>query len=667
MVNKNPLASSSLPAREGSTGPNSVGMNLVDSLQSSKASDADDKNDDKIIDELSAITSALGSAIAEITASNSQTDCNSNTQATNPQVSSTLSSTTSTHPVAPHAAQIHNRLEPVNRPIVSQNIMPNLGTSTSHHKSDLISQIPPLPTKHGQLPPMPPPPAALTHPPTYLTGINKRSEKDLVLPNIDHIGDLSRIDLDKLQNIDFDHLKRLDHLDLELPSSYVSKPTPEQPAKLSESREKSLLGEINHEFNNPDESDPNTDRAFNKNSYIMLTRQKSLPVLDSLAAQILDSLSGNHFQDTLATVTQSNSERGLSYRILLDAFEDVKRLYFPVYSPKDLPADATKPIAARPFLEYDIKGVELNRENMITIQMANLATFVAAIFGTIEIGFWELEKWFIKVFVPKGGRLLKQQANIYLDLKTQAYIAAIEATDDVEKHKEALEELFPPNFETKLHAMFDERIALSPTERDFVAKCQRRRENIESEQTDELPIKYHWVPFLREISDYVQRNHHSLANPRKLTVDQQSQMPLQRNSLLRKPVLSKPTPASNTSLPTTERQHSPAKPMDSITPHRASAEPESTKQHTAPVSSSVVNKPVTVPVSPAAPAKILSSPSIQSSSSLQSGSVSGESVGSTQSNPARPLPDISMISPEGHPMFPPLPKQVLPASPLSLL
>lgn len=543
-----------------------------------------------------------------------------------------------------------------------------IGPEASRAKS-LIAQIPPLPTTHGQLPPMPPPPPALTS-----SSVLEQAKQPERAP-------------ERVQD---------------------------SPPTLAPARERALVDQV-REAVESESTRLESEIPFSRNTYILNTRQRSMGLLDALAAQILDALSCHHYQDTLTTVTHAFSERGMAYRILLDAFEDLKRMFFPSASPRA--GTSSKSLALRPFLDYDIEGIERTRPNMITIQRTNLATFVAAIFGSIEIGFWELEKWFVKVFVPKGGRLLKQQANIYLNLKTQAYIAAVESSDNVELRREALDELFPEDLEQRLHEMFDQRIALSPTEMDFVERCQRRRENIEAVEPSELATKYHWVPFLREMSDYIQRNHYSLLQPRRQYFEaippprqpvevkspprRTSERPRPRPPLSQFPIPSAvptatsssntgtgtasssslslsstsvppPTSAPSSAAPASVSVPTPAALSDAGSPSVSPPKPEASvsepPQSVAQISTSVASNPTHNSDAKKSP---------HASLSVEEGVSSTLATKHKMDTPVSlpPLPpmppslankeNVLKISSEGHPMFPPLPKQVLP--PKSLL
>ena len=144
------------------------------------------------------------------------------------------------------------------------------------------------------------------------------------------------------------------------------------------------------------------------------------------------------------------------------------------------------------------------------IRKANVASFVTSVLGSKEIGFSELNDHFLEVFVPEGSRLLKVQAALFLELKTQAFISSMNSTERT--RTEVLHDLFPDDIDQRL---LDRRPAsrqLAPSETDFVKRARSRCDIILSEVNDEeamksLPDKYHWEDFLRDMVAYVSRNY----------------------------------------------------------------------------------------------------------------------------------------------------------------
>ncbi|KAF7715588.1 Transcription factor TBF1-like protein [Penicillium ucsense] len=223
---------------------------------------------------------------------------------------------------------------------------------------------------------------------------------------------------------------------------------------------------------------------------------QSLPILDNLSTQILSFLSKNSYQDLTAMVSEPESEDGQAYATMRSLFDHTKRVY----------------TIKRSFLQPS--DVEVTDSSQLDVlRKANLASFVSSIFGSQEIGFAELNEHFLDVFVPEGGRLLKVQAALYLELKTQAFIAAMNTKSRT--RTQLLYELFPEDMEQRLLARRPGTRQLAPSETDFVNRLTSRRDILLNDVHNEdalkaLPDKYHWEDFLRDLSSYIAKNFDSI-------------------------------------------------------------------------------------------------------------------------------------------------------------
>lgn len=216
---------------------------------------------------------------------------------------------------------------------------------------------------------------------------------------------------------------------------------------------------------------------------------------------MLHTLGTGPYSDTIHTVTQPKSEEGLAYASLRGLFTHTKRLYG-----RDV------------FLSPD--KLELSvPEHRLTIRKANLATFVISIFGSNEVGFFHLNDSFLDVFIPEGGRLLKQQGGLFLELKTQSYISAI--GQDEKSQDQILQDLFEDNMEDKLLNRRDGTRQLIPSEADFVNRANSRREYLRGLSTDYafLVEKFQWTEFLRELIFYVAKNQEAILSPVVSTIN----------------------------------------------------------------------------------------------------------------------------------------------------
>ncbi|OJD25224.1 hypothetical protein ACJ73_03411 [Blastomyces percursus] len=225
---------------------------------------------------------------------------------------------------------------------------------------------------------------------------------------------------------------------------------------------------------------------------------QSLPILDNLSTQILTLLAQSSYQDLTSIVSEPTSESGQAYSTMRSLFDHTKNVYTSkgsFLSPREL--DLTEPS------QVDI------------IRKANMASFVSSIFGSQEIGFSELDQHFLEIFVPEGNRLLKVQGALFLELKTQAYIAAMNSGK--RSRTEILYELFPDDLEERLLSRRPGTKQLAPSETDFVKRAYSRRDILLNEVNNPeaaaaLPEKYRWEDFLRDLSSYVSKNFEAISH-----------------------------------------------------------------------------------------------------------------------------------------------------------
>lgn len=258
----------------------------------------------------------------------------------------------------------------------------------------------------------------------------------------------------------------------------------------------------------------------------------TLPTLDNLASQLLRIVALGPYQKILDLAAHPDTPAGATFRDLTSLFEFTKRLY----SEED-PFLTVEHLAPGMWKEGEkTPSIFRNREQLIelTLRKVNLATFLGATLGTIEIGFFYLNESFLDIFCPannldpantlsnmsphnmslqsgvntiigdKIGKLLKPQTVLYLDLKTQAYISAIEAGG--RSREDILEDILPHNLEDILLERRKTKI-LTPTEVDFIDRCKSRKEILLKYPGDKvLSEEYDWLSFLKELFEYSAKN-----------------------------------------------------------------------------------------------------------------------------------------------------------------
>ena len=259
----------------------------------------------------------------------------------------------------------------------------------------------------------------------------------------------------------------------------------------------------------------------------------TLPTLDNLASQLLRIVAMGPYQKILDLVAQHDTPAGATYRDLTSLFEFTKKLYS-----EDDPFLTVEHIAPGMWKNGEKTPTMFrNREQSIelTLRKVNLATFLGATLGTIEVGFFYLNESFLDIFCPVNnldpenslsnmsyknmtlqsginsgigevvGKLMKPQSVLYLDLKTQAFISAVEAGD--RSRDEILEDIIPSNLDEFLLRRRGTKI-LTPTELDFIERCKARKEYLlkYNSETADLSEEYEWLTFLKELFEYASKN-----------------------------------------------------------------------------------------------------------------------------------------------------------------
>ena len=280
----------------------------------------------------------------------------------------------------------------------------------------------------------------------------------------------------------------------------------------------------------------------------------TLPVLDNLATQILRIVAKGPYQKIMELVSNRESYTGIAFSNLVELFETTKRIYSSEESPFFTVENITFGLwkyghTAPTFLH--------GREDTIegTLRKVNLSTFLLATLGLIDLGFFFLNEAFLDVFCPpqnldpvdslsflKNNKLyenltssdmrydgststlqrnqtkfLKAQAILYLELKTQAYISAIELGD--RSKEDIIHDLFPKNMDEILLRRKDpfyesngkpierNQTLFTPAELDFLNRCDFRKQTLLKAESDStLMEKYEWIKFLNDLLEYVSKN-----------------------------------------------------------------------------------------------------------------------------------------------------------------
>lgn len=245
----------------------------------------------------------------------------------------------------------------------------------------------------------------------------------------------------------------------------------------------------------------------------------TVPVLDNVATQILRIIGVAPYEETLAIVTTDEpTPESLVFGDLVKLFGQVKEFF----SVEDPFLDMEHVVDDRSTLSEDgLKSLKEIEQTIDTaLKKSNLATFLLAALGAVDVGLSYLNESFLDVFCPTpcgnwfngkmgsgsftAGKLLKAQAGLFLELKTQTYISGVEFSE--RPKEELLDEIFPFNLQDLLLRR-RQAAQLTPVESDFIFKCTTRRDTLlNSPDTEDLSENYDWLIFLKELFGYVSKN-----------------------------------------------------------------------------------------------------------------------------------------------------------------
>lgn len=237
---------------------------------------------------------------------------------------------------------------------------------------------------------------------------------------------------------------------------------------------------------------------FNFEDASMHLKLQSLPILDNLATQIIQTIAKSSFSEIQDMVRGTDAEVSQAYATLKSLFDQTRKVY------------------SRETAFIDAVGIQMFQPSQQeVIRKANIATLVSSLLGAHDVSLFHLNEYFLDTFVPLGHRLLKWQGAIYLDLKTQTYISALMNSDT--SAQVLLDELFPNDLDAQILTRHPDAPSLSPSEQDFVDRSRSRKsyllaEPVLDDSLADLPKKYQWHDFVREFAACISKNVDGLLN-----------------------------------------------------------------------------------------------------------------------------------------------------------
>jgi hypothetical protein len=216
------------------------------------------------------------------------------------------------------------------------------------------------------------------------------------------------------------------------------------------------------------------------------TSQQNLITLDNLASQILNMLLSNSIDSVVSMVSYPDMADGQAFSNMESMFERATRQY----SQDD----------SNHFI--DIHQAQLNSADLLSaLCKANLAIFAISIVRGRDVPFANLNGAFLDIFMPTGTCLGKNEASLFLELKTQAFMAMSLGHN---YPRQLVDELFPRNLQLTILRRRAEPQLLAPSEQDFFSRYNARRQFLlgcsnDMQALSELPQKYSWNDFLGEL------------------------------------------------------------------------------------------------------------------------------------------------------------------------
>ncbi len=100
-------------------------------------------------------------------------------------------------------------------------------------------------------------------------------------------------------------------------------------------------------------------------------------------------------------------------------------------------------------------------------------------FSGTGAGFYDLHDNFLDVFAPDGQYLQMEPADLFINLKTQLFVAAVTSNEPDVSPVDTIDSLFPRDLEADLVARHIG-VPLSPNEHAYIHNANQRREYLSS-------------------------------------------------------------------------------------------------------------------------------------------------------------------------------------------
>lgn len=122
------------------------------------------------------------------------------------------------------------------------------------------------------------------------------------------------------------------------------------------------------------------------------------------------------------------------------------------------------------------KDLELNGgAERHVLQLANVASLTSSVFTANNIEFHDLDKYFIEVLKPDAQPISSKLGQLYINLKTQIYLAIMSQENPDTAKDDILGDLFPNNFHVSLS---DQNDVIMTEDRTELVRTAYERHNL---------------------------------------------------------------------------------------------------------------------------------------------------------------------------------------------
>ena len=242
------------------------------------------------------------------------------------------------------------------------------------------------------------------------------------------------------------------------------------------------------------------------NNAVIAYKTATIPLIAAFADMVHQILREHEHEKVLSIVTL-RGRQGRIYRQITNNFNMLSQQVF----------EKTGFV----FADEDGKlGFDLGlfKEEMRRI---NLSVFYQAIFGSSQVGFFHLNTHFLDTFCPDNANFTETLADMYVELKTQAYISALCHSTSRTK-REALDDLFPVSI-ASLRKLFRYHGTvgsnhLEKAEERFLQSCEIRRAIL---LTSDVPVSdlretYPWDICCKRLATFISENYDDIARGAQL-------------------------------------------------------------------------------------------------------------------------------------------------------